>query len=143
MAFTEEQLTRLGSSYQLVEPKLDEVVADFYTRLFDAAPSVRSMFPQDMSGQQNHLASAIKLVAQNVGNIENLADPLREMGARHVGYGAQEEHYPIVRDTLVGSLAHIAGSAWNEDLTDDWTQALNAVAGYMIEGAQGVTKKAA
>lgn len=136
MALKQDQIERLGASYQLLEPRLDQLVSDFYDRLFLAAPQVRSMFPQDMSNQKQHLGGAIKLVAKHIANIDQLAQPLREMGARHVGYGAQEAHYPVVRDTLVASMAEISGYAWTQNLTNDWTAALNAVAGYMLEGAQ-------
>jgi hemoglobin-like flavoprotein len=143
MAFNQDQIDRLSSSFALVEPRLDDVIATFYTKLFETAPSVRELFPDDMSGQKKHLGSALKLVAQNVSDIEKLADPLRQMGARHVGYGAQEAHYPVVRDTMLFALSEVAGYAWTPQLNDDWGAALNAVAGYMIEGQQQAEAKAA
>ncbi len=143
MAFTEEQINRLGSSFQLIEPRLDDVVSVFYTKLFDAAPALRSMFPDDLGGQKKHMNSALKLVANNVANIEKLAGPLREMGARHVGYGAQEAQFPVVRDIMVDSLAEVAGYVWTPQLSSDWGAALDAVAGYMIEGMRGEQAKAA
>ncbi len=143
MAFTEEQINRLAASFALVEPRMDAVISTFYTKLFETAPAVRSMFPADMSGQEKHLGSALKLVAKNVANIENLAEPLREMGARHAGYGTQEAHYPVVRDTMIFALSEVAGYAWTPQLSEDWGTALNAVAGYMIEGQKQAESKAA
>ena len=143
MALTPQQIDRIATSYVALEPALDDLVENFYQRLFTTAPDVRSMFPEDMSGQRKHLAGALRLVAQHIQNIENLAQPLREMGARHVGYGAQEAHYPVVRDTLLASMGELAGPIWTEELQQDWTDALNAIAGYMIEGANGVQQQAA
>jgi len=136
MPFTQEQIDTLASSYALLEPRLDEVVSDFYDRLFRTAPSVRELFPNDLSGQKGHLAASLRLVAQHVANIDALAEPLRDMGARHVGYGTQEAHYPVVRDTLIASMAEFAGDAWNGDIDEAWTTALNTIAGFMIEGAR-------
>lgn len=135
MSFSEDQIDRLASSYALLEPRLDTLVENFYDRLFTTAPGVRSMFPDDMSTQRSHLASALRLVAKNIANIDSLAEPLRAMGARHIGYGAQEAHYPVVRDTLVASMAEVADDAWTDRIGADWKAALNAVAGFMIEGA--------
>jgi len=143
MAFTEEQITRLGSSFQLIEPRLDDVVSTFYTKLFDAAPALRASFPTDMSGQKSHMNAALKLVAQNIGNLENLAEPLRQMGARHIGYGAEEAQFPVVRDVMVDSLSDVAGYAWTPQLSSDWGAALDAVSAYMIEGMRGAQSKAA
>ena len=143
MAFTEEQIARLGSSFQLIEPRLDDVVSVFYTKLFEAAPALRASFPKDMSGQNGHMNAALKLVAKNITNLENLAEPLRQMGARHIGYGAEEAQFPVVRDVMVESLANVAGYAWTPQLSEDWGAALDAVAGYMIEGMRDAKSKAA
>jgi len=143
MALTPEQIERIASSYQLVEPRLDELVALFYSNLFQAAPQVRSMFPDDMENQKKHLSASLKLVAQNINKLESLEGALNEMGARHVGYGAQEEQYPVVRDTLVSSMAEIAGYTWTQSIADAWIEALNVVAGYMIDGQRSAVSKAA
>ena len=143
MAFTEEQIARLGSSFQLIEPRLDDVVSVFYTKLFEAAPSLRSAFPKDLAGQMGHMNAALKLVAKNITNLENLAEPLRQMGARHIGYGAEEAHFPVVRDVMVASLADVAGYAWTPQLGADWGAALDAVAGFMIEGMREAQSQAA
>lgn len=143
MAFTQDQINRLGSSFLLIEPRIDDVVSVFYAKLFDAAPALRSLFPTDMDVQKTHMNSALKLVANNVGTLENLAEPLRQMGARHVAYGAQEAQFPVVRDIMVASLAEVAGYAWTPQLSSDWGGALDAVAGYMIEGMRQGHEQAA
>ncbi len=143
MAFTDEQINRLGSSFQLIEPRLDSVVSVFYTKLFETAPALRASFPSDMSGQRGHMNAALKLVAKNITNLENLAEPLRQMGARHIEYGAQEAQFPVVRDVMVASLADVAGYAWTPQLSADWGAALDAVSSYMIEGMREAQAKAA
>ncbi len=143
MPFSEDQINRLATSFRIVEPQLDEVVAIFYTRLFEAAPHFRSMFPNDLGRQKKHMVNALLLVAKNVPNIENLADPLREMGVRHKDYGAEVAHFAIVRDTMVYALAQVAGYTWTPQLNEDWMQALDVIAGYMIEGMNGAHAQAA
>jgi len=129
-------IERIRSSFQLLAPRGQDVVNDFYERLFRTAPSVRPLFPDDMSGQKGHLLAALGLVVKHADNLGALTEPLHEMGARHVGYGAQPAHYGVVRDTLLATLAQFAGGAWTPQLEADWTAALNAVAGVMLEGAR-------
>ncbi len=143
MAFDNDLINRLSTSFRIIEPQLDEVVTVFYRQLFEAAPQIRSMFPDDLGRQKKHMVNALLLVAKNVPDIENLIEPLREMGARHISYGTREEHFPIVRDTMVYALGQVAGYTWTPQLNDDWTHALDVISGYMIEGMRQAHAQAA
>jgi hemoglobin-like flavoprotein len=121
--------------YQGLSPKLGELGDAFYSELFETAPSVRRLFPEDMSRQKSHLTAAIAIVARNISSLDALEQPLSEMGARHAGYGAAPEHYPVVRDCLLRAMARVSGDSWTPQLHDAWYAALNAVAAAMLRGA--------
>lgn len=127
-------IERLEASFNLLAPRGEELVDRFYANLFAKNPQVRPMFSDDMAEQKKKLLAAIVLVIQNIRTPEKLADPLKKLGAKHVQYKTQPEHYPIVRDTLVGVMKDMAGSQWNDQLTSDWTGALDFVASVMLEG---------
>jgi hemoglobin-like flavoprotein len=127
---------RIRASFDAVAPQGEHLIDRFYERLFEAAPAVRGLFPADMARQKAHLLTALKHVVQNADNFRALEKPLMDMGVRHAGYGAKPEHYGVVRDVLLATLAEVAGPAWNEQLRADWTAALNAVASTMIRGAE-------
>ena len=65
------------------------------------------------------------------------------MGARHVNYGAKPEHYPVVRDEMLGAIKDVAGPVWTPAIHAVWTDALNAVAAVMIRGAEQAQRQAA
>lgn len=115
----------------------------FYERLFQTAPGVRALFPKDMASQKRHLLAAVSLVVKDSHRLDVLAKPLQDMGKRHVGYGAKPEHYPVVRDTMLATLAEFAGPLWTPALAQAWTDALNRVAAIMLEGAGMAGKSAA
>ena len=127
-------IERLEASFNLVAPRAQELADRFYARLFSENPGVRPMFPTNMANQKEKLVAALVLVVKNLRTPEKLGEPLREMGARHVGYGTKPEHYPIVRDTLVGVLAELAGDRWNDTLDKDWRSAIDVVSQIMLEG---------
>jgi hemoglobin-like flavoprotein len=133
---------RIRASFELLAPRSPAVVDAFYVTLFESAPAVRALFPSDLRPQKGHLLAALTLVVRHADNLPSLAAPLREMGARHLRYGAQEAHYGVVRDALLATLAQFAGSAWTAELRADWTAALNAVAGLMLEGARAAEQAA-
>lgn len=90
-------IERLEQSFKLLAPRGPELMDRFYAHLFSKHPAVRPMFPDDMREQKNKLLASLVLVIENIRNTENLAQPLKHMGRRHVGYGTQPEHYPVVR----------------------------------------------
>ena len=129
-------IERLESSFNLLAPRSPELVDRFYANLFSKNPGLRPMIPSDMGEQKKKLLASLVLVIENIRNTEKLGQPLQDLGARHVGFGAQAEHYPVVRDTLVSVMADMAGEAWNDQLTQDWNGALDFVSSVMLEGAK-------
>jgi hemoglobin-like flavoprotein len=104
--------------------------------LFEAAPAVRPLFAEtDLRRQKAMLLSALVLLRKSLGNLEAIVPTLRQLGARHVAYGAQPEHYPVVSEVLIGAMATVAGSDWSPEYERAWGQAFGVVAAVMIEGA--------
>jgi hemoglobin-like flavoprotein len=52
-----------------------------------------------------------------------------------VAYGARPEHYPVVGEVLIASMADVAGPAWRPEYERAWAAAFDVVAGVMLEGA--------
>ena len=110
----------------------------FYRRLFETAPAVRPLFPEDMRRQKSMLLGALVLLRKSLRDLEAIVPKLRELGARHVAYGAQPEHYPVVGAVLIASLAEVAGDPWTARIEHAWTTAYGIVAAAMLEGAAQV-----
>lgn len=132
----QETIKRLEGSFNLLAPRAQELADRFYANLFAQNPTLRPMFPADMSDQKGKLVASLVLVVKNLRTPEKIELALEEMGARHVEYGAQAEHYPVVRDMLVDVMGQMAGEAWTDQLKTDWTDALNSVAAVMVAGAK-------
>jgi len=129
-------LHALESSFDLVAPRGDELMDVFYARLFAAAPGVRPLFAQtDLRRQKGMLLGALVLLRKSLRDLDRIVPTLRELGARHVAYGALPEHYPVVGEVLIASMTEIAGDAWLPHYTDAWVGAYGIVAGAMIDGA--------
>ena len=93
--------------------------------------------------QKAMLLGALVLVRKSLRDLDAIVPKLRELGARHVAYGAQPEHYPVVAEVLIGAMATVAGPAWKPEYEEAWGGALGVVAGVMIEGAESVALDAA
>jgi nitric oxide dioxygenase len=126
----------LETSFDLVAPHGDELMDEFYSRLFAAAPAARPLFPTDMKRQKVMLLGALVLLRKSLRNLDPLVPKLRDLGARHVAYGARPEHYPVVGAALIASLAAIAGDQWKPEYEEAWSTAFDVVASVMLEGAE-------
>jgi hemoglobin-like flavoprotein len=131
-------LEALETSFDLVAPRGDELMDEFYSRLFAAAPAVKPLFPDNLSRQKVMLLGALVLLRKSLRDLDSIVPKLRELGARHVAYGAQPEHYPVVGAVLIASMAAIAGAAWTAEYEAAWAEAFEIVAATMLEGAESV-----
>jgi methyl-accepting chemotaxis protein len=129
-------VTTLETSFDLVAPRGGELVDIFYANLFAAAPAVQPLFADtDLAQQKAMLLGTLVLLRKSLRNLDAIVPKLREMGARHVAYGARPEHYAVVGNVLIASMAEIAGDGWRPEYTDAWTTAYGVVAGAMLAGA--------
>jgi nitric oxide dioxygenase len=137
-------LDALETSFDLIAPRGDELVDLFYARLFAAAPSVRPLFAgTDLRRQRAMLLGTLVLLRKSLRNLDTIVPKLRELGARHVAYGARPEHYPVVGGVLITSMALVAGEAWRPEYDRAWTAAFDVVAGAMLDGAASAELDAA
>ena len=126
----------LETSFDLIAPRGDELMDEFYSRLFEAAPAVRPLFPDDMAKQKAMLLGALVLVRKSLRDLDRLLPTLHKLGARHVAYGAKPEFYPLVGSVLIDAMAAVAGAAWTPEIEHAWGAAYAVVAGAMIDGAE-------
>jgi len=131
-----ESIDRIESSFAALRSKATVLTGVFYEHLFAAHPGVRPLFPDDLKEQRMKLAQSLAAVVDNIRDLCAVVPALQEMGARHVAYGTEPAHYGAVRDSLLAAMADVAGDQWNETLHQDWTAAINLVAGVMMQGAE-------
>jgi methyl-accepting chemotaxis protein len=126
----------LEQSFDLVAPQGDELMQTFYDKLFEAAPSVRPLFADvDMERQRQALLNMLLVLRESLRDLEDIVPDLEDLGARHIEYGAQPEHYPVVGEVLIGAMAQIAGDAWKPEYTSAWQEAYQVVQDVMLSGA--------
>jgi hemoglobin-like flavoprotein len=137
-------LEALETSFDLVAPRGDELMDIFYTRLFAAAPAVKPLFAgSDLRRQKTMLLGTLVLLRKSLRNLDAIVPKLRELGARHVAYGAQPAHYPVVGEALIAAMADVAGEAWRPEYERAWAAAFDVVAGAMLDGAASAPLAAA
>ena len=137
-------LTALETSFDLIAPRGDELMDAFYAGLFTAAPAVEPLFAGvDLQRQKTMLLGTLVLLRKSLRNLDAILPKLRELGARHVAYGALPEHYPVVGEVLIAAMKTVAGPAWTPEYEQAWSEAFGVVAAVMVEGAESASLEAA
>lgn len=131
------QIELVQDSFSKVGPISEAAAVIFYDRLFEVAPSVKAMFPADMTEQRKKLMMMLAAVVGGLGNLESILPAASALAKRHVSYGAKPEHYPVVGGALLYTLKKGLGEAWTPELASAWTAAYGTLSGYMLSEAYG------
>ena len=122
------------ASFAELGPRAPDLAARFYERLFDAAPSLRTMFSDEPAVQEALFVSELAVVVQAISRFDAFVARARDLGARHDRYGVTYEHYEIAGRALLEALAETLGPAFTDELRDAWRLAFDLVAETMMQG---------
>jgi hemoglobin-like flavoprotein len=132
---TSDQVQLVQQSFAKVAPISEQAAELFYGRLFEVAPSVRAMFPDDMKEQRKKLMATLAVVVNGLTNLEAVLPAASALAKRHVSYGAKPEHYPVVGGALLWTLEKGLGEAWTPEVASAWIAAYGTLSTYMISEA--------
>jgi nitric oxide dioxygenase len=139
---TPAQIKLVQDSFSKVAPIADQAAVIFYDRLFEVAPSVKAMFPADMTEQRKKLMATLAAVVNGLTNLESILPAASALATRHVAYGAKPEHYPVVGGALLWTLEKGLGEAWTPEVAAAWTAAYGTLSTFMISEAYGKAQAA-
>jgi len=130
------QVQLVRSSFALVQPIATQAAAIFYNNLFTADPSLRALFRGDMVHQGDRLMSMIASAVGLLDKPQVLLPVLRNLGARHGGYGVVAAHYATVGGALLLTLEQGLGDAFTPEVREAWTAMYGVVSRTMIEASR-------
>lgn len=128
---TPEQISMVQDSFKKVVPIADTAADLFYDRLFDIAPEVRPLFPDDMKDQKKKLIAMLATAITNLHQVETILPAVENLGKRHVAYGVTAKHYEPVGAALLWTLEQGLGPDFTPPLKAAWTEAYMTLAGAM------------
>lgn len=112
---TDAQAETARKALRVVLPQADTLGLLFYARLFELDPALRALFKVDLNEQAHTLMTMLALCAEGLDEREVLSYTLRNLGARHMGYGVKPQDYLTVQEALLWTLRAGAGDAWDEE----------------------------
>jgi NAD(P)H-flavin reductase/hemoglobin-like flavoprotein len=126
---------RLQASWARVVTHGAAVPSFFYAWLFLAYPQLREMFPVSMAAQQDRLVAALGRIVSTVDTVSSAVPFIQQLGRDHRKFAVRAEHYPMIGEALLATLAHFLDDEWTPPLAADWTEAYVLVADVMTKAA--------
>ena len=137
---TPERRQLVTESWNQIKPNGALVGQIFYRRLFEIDPSLRSMFTASLLDEQiRKLTTMLDLIVHWLDVPERLVPVLKQLGARHNGYGVQDDHYAKVGSALIATLEEGLGDKFTPDLRNAWTEAYMLISSLMRRGAAKIS----
>lgn len=131
-----ETIALVQGSWKTVASIAPQAAALFYQNLFQADPSLQSLFKANMEDQGRKLMQMIGAAVGKLNDLESLVPILQNLAQRHVQYGVQNSHYDTVGAALLKTLEQGLGTAFTNDVKAAWAEVYGIVADVMIKSTR-------
>ena len=128
---TPNQIELMQTSFSKVAPIAATAADLFYGRLFEIAPQVRDMFPENLSEQKKKLMAMLGTAVSNLHKLDTILPAVQELGRRHKGYGVTADQYAPVGAALLWTLEKGLGPDFTPEVKEAWTLTYTTLAGVM------------
>lgn len=132
---SKDEIETLRSSFTSMIPSSDLASELFYRDLFEHYPAAKALFSTDPFEQGQKFMLMLATILDGLEKPAKLASECRSLGARHVAYGVQPEHYPFVGRSLIFALDAVLDERFTPEVERAWSKLFAIVSGYMLEEA--------
>jgi len=139
---TPAQIKLVQASFAKVAPIAATAADLFYGRLFEIAPHLREMFPNDLTEQKKKLMAMLGTVVAGLDRLDALMPAVRALGQSHAEYGVTSAHFAPVGVALLWTLKKGLGDDFTPDVREAWATAYSALSQAMIAGANEMSQAA-
>jgi hemoglobin-like flavoprotein len=126
-----EQIALVRSTWKTILPMRTAVAELFYNKLFELEPRLQPLFKTDLERQGEKLIAMLDAAVRGLDHPQVLGPALRDLGQRHIRYGASENDYGTVAVSLLWTLEQGLGEAFTVDARRAWTEAYAIIVSLM------------
>jgi hemoglobin-like flavoprotein len=136
---TPQQTKLVAESFESIKPRLPEIGAMLYAKLFEIAPDTRALFKGDMKEQEGKLmllfSEFVRVRTRSQHFLPVTGDRghavIPGIGAlhhRHVGYGVRDEHYAQMRQAMMWALSQALKDDFPPEVLEAWSAMFDMMA---------------
>ena len=135
-SYSNLRIKLVETSFNKIKPRAKAFASSFYQNLFETYPETQGLFSKtDMDKQEKKLISSLVLLVEGLRTPEALIPVLKDLGARHKGYGTLTEYYPFVGNMLLKTFAEYLQDDWTPEVAQAWVDTYTTISELMLEGA--------
>jgi len=128
------EIARIRQGFSAVAADANRFTASFYARLFDLAPTLRPLFPDDLSNQRDKLKHMLAMLVAGLDRPVALKSTLAMLGDRHRSYGVVKTDFIVVGQALIDTLAAHLGEQFGPADRSAWTALYGRITAIMTMG---------
>jgi hemoglobin-like flavoprotein/class 3 adenylate cyclase len=111
------------TSFDRLEGQAGAFAEAFYDELFEIHPAAIPLFEHtDMQRQQKMLIDTLAIAVRGLDDFAKIEGAVRELGERHVDYGATLRDYKFVGQALLGTLGRFLGDSYTPEVELAWRE---------------------
>ena len=125
----------IRASFALVVPASQTVGLIFYRNLFSLDPTLKALFPEDLSQQSAKLMQMLEAVVNSLDKLDDLVPVVQQLAKRHVKYGVTPQHYQTVGAALLNTFVEGLGDDLSAEAFIAWKELYLLLSQTMIAAA--------
>jgi hemoglobin-like flavoprotein len=129
------QIRIVQATWREIAPNATGAALLFYARLFEIDPSLRRLFPADLTPQAGKLMQTLGVAVASLERLEQITPTVELLGRRHVDYGVLDSDYDTVGQALLDVLASALGDAFTVEVRAAWAETYAILANVMRRAA--------
>lgn len=130
-----QHIELVQASFAKVSPIADQAAMIFYDELFERDSSLQSLFSSDLTEQRRKLMTMLGVAVNGLADWQIVRPIVASLGAKHIGYGVQPQHYATVGAALLATLGKGLGPDFTPEVEAAWTEVYAALSGEMQRAA--------
>jgi len=136
---TPTQVALVRGGFDRIAPVAEDVGLAFYQKVFQADPSLRALFAEDLRPQIRHLMTALTMVIRSLDDLSPVIERIRMLGRRHASYGVKPQDFSTIGTALLATLEEGLGEDFTDAARQAWTLAYTTLADAMMAAMAGAT----
>lgn len=108
-------------SFALLEPALEPLMDLFFARLFQMEPSLRNLFPNDLSHHKRIFCRTLALIICEMEELAQLDTRVEELGKLYIALGLDAGAYDTLGAALVWTVEIGLGEAFTLEMRTAWS----------------------
>ena len=126
-----EQINLVKTSFNKFVPEAESLAQIFYERLYEVAPTVRSLFNGDPQQRQEKLWHVLKSAVNGLNDLEELIPKVQDFGRRYIGHRVKEKDYERVGEALLWTLEQKLGRNFTPEVQKAWISVYTLLSGVL------------